>query len=1067
VRVALLGPLRLAAEDGTPIDLGGTRLRMLLARLALEPGQVVPTEALIDGLWGETPPSDATNALQSLVSRLRRSLRNGTEGVLESHPAGYRLAVSRDDVDVYRFEQLAGRGREELRAGRPEAAAATLKAAIDLWRGPAMADVADAPFAGTATARLAELHARAVEDRIEADLVLGRHDEVLAELRTRLAAEPLRERLTVLLVKALYLAGRQAEALAAYETTRRALADELGVEPSTELREMHLAVLRRDPELNPAPPPVDESRVGRLPARLTSFVGRQSELREVLDRLADTRLVSLVGPGGAGKTRLSTEIAAASGISGWFVELAGVGEAADVATALLTALGLREMRMLEGPSSVGAPPRVMEPMERLIEALAGQRRLIVLDNCEHLISSAAVVADELLAACPELRILATSREPLAITGEVVFPLGPLTLPDANAELADIAGAEATRLFVDRAASARPGFTLDEHNAATVAEICQRLDGLPLALELAAARLRSMTVHQIAERLDDRFRLLTAGSRTSMPRHRTLRAVVEWSWDLLEKPERILARRLSVFAAGATIESATAVCADDDLPAADVIYVLASLVEKSLVEAGESRDRQPRYRMLETVRAYAAERLAEAGERERVHDAYDAYFRDLAEEADPYLRGHEQVKWLAKLSAEQDNLLTAIRHAADAGNADTAIRLAMGSAWYWALSGRQRDAIELGKLVVDLPGPAPAHARAALRLFSALSGINMPDKEFIRAARAELAETNAMMHYPMLAMVEPMLAVFNGDVEAAREISEHAQHHPDPWARAIAQLGRAFLAENEGQAADAERDAVESLAKFRELGDRWGQAMALGQLSERRTLRADHAGAVQAHEQAIELVSELGALDDMPELYARMAAQCARAGDFDGAERNLDTGLRVAKDHRSTDAEALLLCGMASLLRRRGELAPAAEHLDRALALMSTANRPEGHWRAMSEEVRAAIAVDRGEPEVARAALLNGYRAMIELPDLPILAIIAEGAARLASSIGDAACAATLIGVATALRGTPDLGNVELAALITSLKATLGEDVYIAAYDRAAALGREDALAELRRVLEQP
>jgi predicted ATPase/DNA-binding SARP family transcriptional activator len=1080
VRVAMLGPLRLIAEDGSPIDLGGARLRMLLARLALEPGQVVSTESLIDGLWGAAPPSDATNALQSLVSRLRRSLRgdNGSASVLESHPAGYRLSVAREDVDVYRFEQLTARGREELKDGQPAAAAATLRAALELWRGPAMVDLADAPFAATAATRLLELHAAAVEDRIEADIQLGRHREVLAELRTLVAEQPLRERRSALLIKALYLSGRQADALAAYDSARRTLADELGVEPSDELREVHVAVLRRDPALAPAAEAAP-ARGSRLPARLTSFVGRASELREVRDRLADTRLVTLVGPGGAGKTRLSTEIAAmlaGDGLTGWFVELAGIGESADVAGAVLTALGLREVRMLE--SSTGhRPAGTVDPMERLVETLASQRSLIVLDNCEHVIAAAADVADTLLASCPGLRILATSREPLAITGEVVFPVGPLELP-AVTEAPEVIGAtDAARLFVDRARSAHSGFVIDEHNAATVAEICQRLDGLPLALELAAARLRSMTVQQIADRLDDRFRLLTAGSRTSMPRHRTLRAVVEWSWDLLEKTERVLARRLSIFAAGATVDSATAVCADPveagphrvvgsdaGLAAEDVLYVLASLVEKSLVEASQGADGAPRYRMLETVRAYAAEKLAEAGESAGVHAAFDRYFLELAEEADPHLRGHDQVGWLARLTAEQDNIQAAVRHAADAGDADTGIRLSIAAGWFYALSGRQREALNLAVRVADLPGPAPDHARAAMKLFAAMSKPGMPEKKAMLQMRADLAASDAMKYYPVLAMVEPLMAIFTGDLAGAEEAGERARNHADPWARATARLGQAFLAENEGRAEEAEREAVAALGEYRRLGDRWGQAMALGQISESRSLRGDHAGAVAAYEESIALVSQLGTIDDLPELFARMASQRVRAGDLDGAERDIQVGLAASRDRANPESEALLLCGLADLTRRRGDLDAATEHLDHAVSLLVDVARPEGHWRALYESVRARIALGRGRSEEARPGLARGYVAMLDIPDLPVIAGLTETAAAMLMQEGDPEAAAELVGLATGLRGTPDLGNTELDQLVASIRASIGDETYAAAHERAAALGREDALAKLRAVL---
>ncbi|HET9139659.1 BTAD domain-containing putative transcriptional regulator [Actinophytocola sp.] len=1053
VRVAMLGPLRLAADDGSAIEVGGARLRMLLVRLALEAGRVVSTESLIDGLWGDNPPGDANNALQSLVSRLRRSLGADNGGLVESHPAGYRLAVSRDDVDVYRFEGLAEQGREQLRAGRSEQAAGSLRAALELWRGTPLADVAEAPFAQAAGARLAELQASALEDRVEADLQLGRHQEVLPELRNRLAEQPLRERLAGLLIRALYQAGRQADALEVYEGTRRALADELGVEPSAELRRVHLAVLRGEEQQ-------DRGR-SRLPARLTSFVGRHAELTGVRERLGAARLVTLAGPGGAGKTRLATEVAAATGMPAWFVELAAVSESGDVPGAILTSLDLREVRVLEST----AAHRPLDPMDRLSEALAGQHGLIVLDNCEHLITAAAEVADRLLTRCPGLRILATSREPLAVTGEAVFPLGSLELPEPAAPLDDARATEAVRLFTDRAAAAHPGFAVDADNVATVVEICRRLDGLPLALELAAARLRSMTLAQIAANLDDRFRLLTGGSRSSMPRHRTLRAVVDWSWDLLEKPERILARRLAVFAAPASLESATAVCADDTLPAGDILYVLASLVEKSLVQAVGAAG-EPRYRMLETVRAYAAGQLAESGESDLVHDRYGRFYLAMAEEIDPLLRGSDQLRSMARMVGEQENLLAALRHATDSGDADLAVRLALASGWYWALSGRFREVTSLVARVVELPGPAPAAARATLRVVAAMGGPGMPEREVVQSIRAELAETDAMMHHPMLAMVEPMLAAFSGDMPAAWAALDRAENHPDPWGRAAIHLGRAFLAENTGMVEVAERASLAALAAFRALGDRWGQTLALGQISERRTLRADHAGAIEAYLEAIRLASELGSFDDLPELRARLAAQRVRAGDLAGAEQDLRAGLAAARERASVESEAMLLCGLANVARRRGDLAAAREHLRTSRTLLSGLARPDGHWRAMYETTVASIEVAAGEREVARTALRHALTAMTEMMDLPLIAGIAEGAAHLLLGAGDAAGAARLLGAGTALRGTPDLGNPELDELTDELTATLGPEGYRDAYERGLGLDRDHALAALTEVLAE-
>ncbi|SDD95793.1 Predicted ATPase [Actinokineospora iranica] len=1051
----MLGPLRLQGAGGHWIEPGGLRLRMLLARLALTPGQAVPATVLIADLWKTEPPT--TNALQSLVSRLRRALRPEAGEVLESHPTGYRLLISDDDVDAIRFEHLATQGRAALRDGHATKAADLLRQATELWRGDALTGLEEAPFAAPAIARLTELRTAAREDRLDAEIRAGRHADAITELRALAAEHPLRERPTALLIHALSLAGRQADALAEYERARRTLADELGVEPSAELRDLHVAVLRGEVARAPG---------RRLPVALTSFVGRQAELAEVSRLLATTRLVTLVGPGGAGKTRLSREVIAARDETAWLVELAGVAGAEDMAAAVLGALGVRETPLLEPPGA-GAP-RPVDVLDRLAEVLYPQRCVLVLDNCEHLIGAAARLADALLARCPGLRVLATSREPLAITGEVVFPVGPLELPAENATVERVTAAEAGRLFADRAESASPGFRVDADNAATVAEICRRLDGLPLALELAAARLRSMTVNQIAERIDDRFRLLTGGSRTSLPRHRTLRAVVEWSWDLLEKPERVLAARLSVFPGGATADAVTAVAADGDLPAEDVVYVLASLVEKSIAQAAEGRDGQVRYRMLETVRAYAAERLAEVGETERVRECCSRYYLGLLERAEKHLRGPEQVVWLARIAADHENMLAALHYAVAMGDADLAHRLALSAGWFWMLSGHHREALNLITQVNAVPGPAPGYARAALRAMAAFGqAAGIPDRDTIRDLRADLAATDAMTHVPMMAMLEPMLAAFAGDVDGAREGLRRGAAHPDPWARGLVLLGSAFLLENLGEPAEAEAEAERALTVFRDLGDRWGQAMAIGQVSERRSLRGDHTGAVAAYEESVRLVSELGATEELPGMLGRLAVQRGRAGDLDGAERDLRAALRAARESGSRENLALIFGWLASLLRLRGNLAEAREFLAEGQTLLAAVPRQSPHWDSLYASVRAQLALAENDPDTALTHLAAAMTGVEDIPDMPVIGAVGEQAALALFARGEPLAAAHMLGVGAALRGAPDLGNPELVELIARLDTALGPEARATAFTAGQALDRETALTELRRVLGRP
>ena len=512
MRIGILGPLEVLDEAGQLVRLGGPRLRALVIRLALDPGRAIAADRLAGDLWpgdgpGQAGPADSGNALQALVSRLRHA---AGPGIIEHQAGGYRLAVDPADVDAARFERLVGAGRAALAAGDPAAAAERLRQALRLWRGPALVDVADAAFAAGPVARLEELRLAATEDRIEADLALGRGGELAAEAEELATAHPHRERLRGQLMRILYLAGRQGDALEVYEDTRRLLADQLGVDPSPALSAVHLAILRADPGLGhpagngpaPAPGPGPAAylppRTSNLPAQLTSFVGRDEELNRVSKLLSESRLVILTGPGGTGKTRLAIEASARfadqvpDGV--WFVPLAPVGDALDVPQAVLSAIGAPEAGWDADPVRVVVPP-----LDRLADMLATRQLVLVLDNCEHLIGAVARLAGRVLAEAPGVRILATSREPLGMTGETLCPVPSLPLPPDSATPAEAVEYGSVRLLAERGAAVRPGFTLDEVSAEPVIRICRALDGNPLAIELAAARLRSLTAAQVASR----------------------------------------------------------------------------------------------------------------------------------------------------------------------------------------------------------------------------------------------------------------------------------------------------------------------------------------------------------------------------------------------------------------------------------------------------------------------------------------------------------------------------------------------------------------------------------------
>ena len=500
-------------DDGVFADVPGARLRGLLIALALNPGRVVPKATLVDWIWGEHPPADATNALHRLVSRLRKALPDGS---VEGQTDGYRLTVEPDAVDAVRFERLAGRARDDEDPHRVR----RLREALALWRGAAMQDVglSDSAAFDAAVTRLERLRLTAMEDRFDAEVSLGHGADLVTELTDLVAAHPVRERLVAALMRALVAAGRDTEALLVYQRTREALADALGVDPSPELSALHVALLRGDLGRR------EENRNTNLRAELTSFIGRDADVAAVGELIAEYRLTTLIGPGGSGKTRLATETARTLlgdlPDGAWLVELAAIGADGDVAQATLAGLGLRDALLGEASN--------MEPTDRLIAAIRGWEMLLVLDNCEHVIGSAAAFAHRVLGECRRLRILATSREPLGITGEALWPVQPLALPDGDAGLGEIASAPAVQLLRERASAVRKDLTVDAPTLSTMARICRALDGMPLAIELAAARMRTIPIDQLANRLDDRFRLLTGGSRTALPRHRTLRAMVDWS-----------------------------------------------------------------------------------------------------------------------------------------------------------------------------------------------------------------------------------------------------------------------------------------------------------------------------------------------------------------------------------------------------------------------------------------------------------------------------------------------------------------------------------------------------------
>jgi predicted ATPase/DNA-binding SARP family transcriptional activator len=1044
VRFGVLGPLEVTTADGDPVAVGGPRPRALVVLLALNAGRTVGVDALVAGQYGDDPPAGAANAVQAHVSRVRKAL----PGLVEFHGDGYRLLVDPEDVDAHRFERLATAGRRMLTAGQPAEAAATLDEALGLWRG---APLVDLPHGQAQAARLAELRLTAVEDRAEAALALPDRSPV-AELRALVDEHPLRERARALLMRALQAAGRPAEALTEFDTARRLLADELGADPSAELAAAHQAVLHATE--TPAP--------RRVPAPLTTFVGRERELAQlaelvprpggygtILDgpasagparsrcrkaqvqpgtrtfrrlasehldppittpihldgALAGARLVTVHGPGGTGKTRLAVEFARRHRTA-CFVDLSTVDS--GVAAVVLAALGSRDTGFGFGQA---------DPVRRLVAALAGEM-LLVLDNCEQVIDEVADVAGTVLAECPDVRVLATSREPLRLTGETLLSLAPLDDPAA------------VRLFGERAAAVRPGFRVDDGNRAAVAEICAALDGIPLAIELAAARLRQFSAGEIAARLraEEHVRLLSRGDRTTR-RHRTLAATVAWSWDLLGAEERALAMRFAVFAGGAPVPAIAAVCdADED--------VLADLVDKSIVDTDGTR-----YRMLSVVRLFCAERLAESGTEADARRRHAEYHLDLACRADPHLRGAEQLDWLATLGAEHDNLMAALRWAA-VRDRPLAMRLVAALGAYWWLSGRRTAAGATAAALLDGLTAVPAGLDEEYVSCVVHAMPRAADEHWDRAAAALRARDTPLRH-PFGTVLWGMAAGPPAHPDDAAPLGD------DPWAAAIGRLSVGLLAVTGGRPTAGERALTDVLAEFRALGERWGTAQALDWLAVVSSWRGEWARAEELWAEALALFDELGASEECVDLLchrgnSRIRQHPPAGGDTAAADFRQAVALAARAGYPDPPPAARL--GLAEVARLRGDA-------DTARALLTEADpTPEVHT-ALGRLAETTGSAEEAARWHARA-LSQTARLARDVADA------LDGQAGAALARGDADRAALLLGAAVAVRGMAVTGDPDVARVAAAARTTLGSDAFASTYAKGAALPQPAARALL-------
>jgi predicted ATPase/DNA-binding SARP family transcriptional activator len=1063
MQLRVLGPLEIVDDNAVTIPVRGAQLRRALATLSLHAPASTPVDVLNDVLWPDGAPSP--NALQALMSKLRKAIAPMTIDVSGS---AYSLVMGSGEIDAHCFERSVTAGREAAAAGRLEEAVQHLDAALALWRDRPFEDIADLSVGQAPAARLMSLREAAISTRLECCISGGQIDTAAAELEALVVAEPLVERWWALLMVARYRQDRQADALRAFQQARTVLADELGLEPGPELRDLEAKVLRHDPSLGPSTrgtysTPLSHRELSRrdlahrdlaqrgsqLPRRLASFVGRAGHIDTLSELLGQARLVTVVGPGGAGKTSLAIEVGRRLSVGDdrpnvVLTELASVPRGGDVVGAVAALFGA-------GDADLRATTGTATDMDRIVDAIGSRPTLLVLDNCEHLIIEAASFVSTALRHCESLTILATSREQLAVAGEQVWSIPPLT-PDESVEL-----------LAARAGSAGVGL---EITASSAVRLIERLDGLPLAIELAAARLRSMTLDDLVDRLDDRFALLSVGQRSAEPRQQTLRNLVDWSHDLLDERERILFRRLAAFSGGATLEAIETVCADPVGQAGetriglrDVDTLVAKLVDKSLVIADHSAS-GVRFRMLQTLGDYASEQLIASGEAERVGQRHARYFAGQVAPAELGLMGHEQQRWMQWLRVEWANITTAMDHALAIDDADTAIQLVAPLGWYFFMIDETGVGVEWLRAALGCTGRTDPRLHSLALASCAFLAASGPDPINAAVVAERALETLDSYDDPVteafVTGMYVMCQLFRGHFGACREVfpltESAALRSGNRWSIAMATLVGAELTSLLGQPQQAESEMRRAADGFAAVGDRFCYSICVAHAAELAEMRGDYDPAVRMLEESLAIAEDVG-------FSVRGLATRSRLANLETLRGNLALASSMHRQALASGTgpipqwmHAMTMLGLANIARRRGDAAEAVRCVDEAMSLPRSQRIPLMHTSLLV--ARGYSADLAGDVETALSSQREALSIAVELGAARVTANAVEGLAGAMALCGDAETAARLLGAADALRRTaggamPAAERFDVDRAEGRARKTLGDQAFDAAFSAGA------------------